>query len=121
MQPNVALYCHKQKQFMKYGFVLLFFCLMQFSCKKEKAFSNEGVISGVDLRQCPCVLECPCACGSLIFHFTDKGNTDRIIVDNPAIFQLPANVNYPVYVKVNWQNTTRCSISSIKITDYKIQ
>jgi hypothetical protein len=105
---------------MKYIFPLLLFSLTQVSCKKETAYSNEGVITGIDLRLCPCVVDCPCACGSLIFHFTDTGDTTRTILDNPTIFQLPDNVQYPVHVKINWQSTSRCNISSIKITGYKI-
>lgn len=104
---------------MKYGLILLAICQIFFSCKKEKTFSNEGEILGFDHRQCPCVETCPCVCGGLIFHFTDRADTANTVIDNAAIFQLPANTNYPVHVKINWQNTSRCNINSIKITDYK--
>ena len=106
---------------MKHVLLLLVICLIQFSCKKEKIFSNEGVITGVAVRLCPCVVTCPCACSSLIFHFTSRGDTTRVILDNPGTIQLSADVHYPVYIKLNWINTTRCNIQAVKITDYKIQ
>ena len=105
---------------MRYLLILLAACLMLFSCKKEKAFLNVGEILGFDLRQCPCIRSCPCTCGGLIFHFTDEADTTNIVIDNAAIFQLPANTHYPIQVKVNWQNTSRCGMRSIKITDYNL-
>ena len=104
---------------MKHLLILFAVCLVLFSCKKEKAFLNEGEILGLNHRQCPCIENCPCACGGLMFHFTDEADTTNIVIDNAAIFQLPANTHFPVHVKVNWQNTSRCTIKSIKITDYK--
>lgn len=109
------------KLLMKRVLLLLVICLVQFSCKKETIFLNEGVITGVDVKLCPCVVTCPCACSSLIFHFTNRGDTTRIILENPCTIQLSADVRYPVYIKLNWVNTTRCNIQAVKITDYKIR
>ena len=106
---------------MKHVLLLLVICLVQFSCKKEIVFSNEGVITGVDVRLSPCVVTCPCACSSLIFHFTNRGDTTRVILENPGTIQLSADVRYPVYIKLNWVNITRCNIQAVKITDYKIR
>ncbi len=105
---------------MKHGLLLLVICLAQFSCKKETIFSNEGVITGVDVRLCTCVVTCPCTCSSLIFHFTNRGDTTRVILENLGTIQLPTGVHYPVYIKLNWINSTRCNIQAVKITDYKI-
>ena len=105
---------------MKYGLLLLIICLIQFSCKKEKTYSNEGVIAGIDLKQCPCVATCPCVCGTLIFHFTDRGDTARVILENTRMVKFPADMHYPVYIKLNWENTTRCNIPAVNITDYKL-
>ena len=98
---------------------LMLICLL-YSCKKDKAvvYANEGVITGIDMRQCPCLLECPCACGGLVFHFTNTGDTSRTVVDNAAIFHLPDNTKFPLRVKVNWQSTTRCDIKAIKVSSY---
>ena len=102
-------------------FVLSIF-LISLSCQKEKEkpFQNTGVITGIDLRQCPCVVTCPCVCGGLLFHFTDTSYSANIPLDNPGIFNLGADTHFPIYVKVDWQNTTRCGIVAIKITDFKI-
>ncbi|MDN3657935.1 hypothetical protein QWZ08_19940 [Ferruginibacter paludis] len=104
---------------MKY-ILLLALAGLLYSCKKEKVvvYANEGMITGIDLRYCPCLLECPCACGSLVFHFTNGADTSRMTVDNPAIFQLPDSPRFPVRVKLNWQNTSRCNMKAIKVTDY---
>lgn len=109
------------KLLMKRVLLWLVICLVQFSCKKQTIFLNEGVITGVDARLCPCVVTCPWACSSLIFHFTNRGDTTRVISENPGTIQLSADVRYPVYIKLNWVNTTRCNIQAVKITDYKIR
>ena len=107
---------------MKRGIILLLICFTIFSCKKDnaKSFKNEGVITGTDPRQCPCVVTCPCVCGLLLFHFTDTAYTSNIPLDNPQIFKLPSNTQFPVHVKVNWENTSRCGLTAIKITEYKM-
>lgn len=106
---------------MKYIIPLMLICLL-YSCKKEKAvvYANDGVITGIDMRQCPCLLECPCACGGLIFHFTNTSDTSRIIIDNARIFKLTNNPQFPVRIKINWQNTTRCNARAIKVTSYAL-
>jgi ubiquitin C-terminal hydrolase len=107
--------------FMKQLFIILFICIAIFSCKKQNSgtaspYQNIGVINGIDPCEYPCIINCPCACGDLFFHFTDSSYTANIPIDNPGIFNLPLNTKYPVYVKVNWQNTSRCSTTAIKIT-----
>jgi hypothetical protein len=106
---------------MKPGIILLFIgatCI--FSCKKDTAvaYKNEAVIAGINLTECPCVISCPCTCGGLLFHFTDSAYTENIALDNPAIFNITSGTKFPVRVKINWENTSRCSTSSIKITSY---
>ena len=107
---------------MKLLFLLVFFCTAFISCKKEQAdaFRNKGVITGIDMRLCPCIAGCPCVCGGLDFHFTDTTYTTNIPLDNPEIFKLSPDTNFPVYVELNWVNTTRCGTTAIKITDFKI-
>jgi len=109
---------------MHYRLLSLIVCLLFFSCKKNvqevKAFQNNGVITGIDARLCPCAVSCPCVCGTIIFHFTDTVYTSNIPVDNPGIFNLPPNTHYPVNVKVNWQNTTRCGVTAIKISSFQV-
>ena len=111
------------EEIMKRIILLSVVCLLQFSCKKsvQKAtpFQNLGVITGIDTRLCPCAVACPCVCGTLIFHFTDTVYTANIPIDNPGIFNLSSNTQFPVYVKVNWQNTTRCGVTAIKITGFQ--
>lgn len=122
MQRLSLLLCQYEKWNMKPGIILLLICFVFFSCKKDKAklFQNEGVITGVNASQCPCLAACPCGCGGLFFHFIDTSYTANIPLDNPQIFKFPSNVQFPVYVKINWENTTRCSTTAIKIIDYKI-
>ena len=107
---------------MKNIIILLLICLAQFSCKKDEPilFKNEGVITNVDVRECPCTVACPCVCGGLLFHFTDTTYTANIPLDNPSMLNLPSNVKFPVYIKLNWENTSRCGITAIKITGFKI-
>jgi len=97
-------------------------CFGFFSCEKEKVkqYRSEGVITGINLSQCPCIVQCPCGCGGLFFHFVDTVYTANIPLDNPQIFNLPGNVKFPVYVTLNWKNTSRCGVTAIKILDYKI-
>jgi hypothetical protein len=108
---------------MHYRLILFFTALSFFSCKKSSqdagSFQNNAVITGLDVRLCPCVVDCPCVCGGILFHFTDTTYTANIPVDNAAIFNLNADTKYPVYVKVNWQNTTRCGVTAIKIINFQ--
>jgi hypothetical protein len=109
---------------MRYGLLFLATCLSVFSCKKSMqdagSFQNNAVITGLDMRDCPCVVNCPCICGGILFHFTDTTYTANIPIDNAAIFNLTTDTQYPVYVKVNWQNTTRCGVTAIKITGFRV-
>ena len=108
---------------MKKVTLLLLISVVYLSCKKDRAirFQNEAVITGINVTQCPCLGECPCACGGLYFHFTDSVYSANIPLDNPAIFKLASNTQFPVYVKVNWINTSRCNTTAIKITGYQIE
>ena len=107
---------------MRRGIILLLMCLAYFSCKKDKvkSFQNEGVVTGINASQCPCIAVCPCGCGGLYFHFIDTAYTANIPLDNPLIFNFPSNIKFPVYVKINWENTTRCGTTAIRIINYKI-
>jgi hypothetical protein len=108
---------------MKIRIPLMLVCIFYFSCKKSvqvaKPFENNAVVTGIDARLCPCDVSCPCVCGTLIFHFTDTVYTSNIPIDNPGIFNLSSNTQFPVYVRVNWQNTTRCGVTAIKITSFE--
>jgi hypothetical protein len=82
---------------------------------------NEGVITGISVSTCVSIASCSNVCdGSLYFHFTDISDTSDIAIDNPTIFKFPQNARFPIRVSVNYQNTTRCSISAIKIIGYKM-
>jgi hypothetical protein len=83
-------------------------------------YQNIAVIDGRDPCEYACIINCPCACGDLYFHFTDTSFTDNIPIDNQEIFKFPPNTTYPVKVKVNWINTTRCGVFAIRITGYQI-
>jgi len=105
---------------MRY-FVLFFALLILLSCKKkEPLLTNEGVITGINPCAYACVINCPCACGNFLFHFTDTGDTSNIIIDNQSIIQLPTNGKYPVRLTLDWQSTTRCGIKAIKVLNYKL-
>lgn len=72
------------------------------SCKKEKPYMNNGVITGVDNRYCAC-------CGGLMISFT--GETipymgDFSLIDNPAITGISSTDKFPVYVKVDWKQAS---------------
>jgi hypothetical protein len=97
------------------------FIVVLISCKKKEVLlTNEGVITGINPCEYACVIECPCACGNYLFHFTDMNDTSNIIIDNHAIFKLPSNTEFPVRVTVDWQSTTRCGVKAIKILKYKL-
>jgi len=100
----------------------LFALSILFSCKKnEPQLSSEGVITGINPCQYACVINCPCACGNFLFHFTGAGDTSNVIIDNRSIINLPNNVQYPVRITLDWQSTTRCGIKAINILNYKLQ
>lgn len=109
-------------EIMKHIIFVLSICIINFSCQKEKekSFQNTGIITGISPTQCPCVVTCPCVCGGFLFHFTDTSYSANIPLDNSGIFKLGADAHFPVHVKIDWQNTTRCGIVAIKVTDYKI-
>jgi ubiquitin C-terminal hydrolase len=111
---------------MRSVFYTGFLCIGLFACKKNNSmgaapYRNVAVINGVNPCTYPCVVNCPCACGDLYFHFTDTTYINNIPVDNPEIFNLPMNAKFPVYVKVNWTNTTRCNTFAIKITAFQFE
>ncbi len=74
---------------------------------------NSGVINGPDPRTCAC-------CGGLYFHFTNVPDTLNKELVNPGIFQFSDSVKYPVYVQVDWQATSFCGGSAIKIISFKL-
>jgi hypothetical protein len=102
--------------------ILFCFTVAIFSCKKEeeRSFQNNGVITGTDMRGCISVDTCPRVCGGFLFHFTDTIYSDNIPIDNPQIFNFSSNTKFPVYLRIDWQNTTRCGVFAIKIINYKI-
>jgi hypothetical protein len=109
---------------MKYLFAILMSFLAICACKKNSQtvhaapYQNLAVITGINPCAYACVDTCPCACGNFLFHFTDSSFAGNIVVDNPTIINLPLNTKFPVYIKVNWVNTTRCDIAAIRITAY---
>jgi hypothetical protein len=111
---------------MKGILLLWLFCFVIFSCKKSgtqiaSPYQNLALVNGRNPCEYACLVNCPCACGDLYFHFIDTSFTDNIPIDNPDIFKFPTNTIYPVMVKVDWINTTRCQTFAIKITSYQIQ
>jgi len=83
------------------------------SCKKDKPFTNTGVINGPDVRMCAC-------CGGLFFHFTDIGDTSNRPLFNPGIFQFPSDIKFPVKVAIDWQPVSDNCGGIIKIMRYKL-
>jgi hypothetical protein len=104
---------------MRYlAFLLLSISLV--SCKKKEVLlTNQGIITGINPCQYACLIDCPCACGNYLFHFTNSVDTSNIVIDNREIFQFPTNTQFPVRITLDWQNTTRCGIQSIKVLNYK--
>lgn len=120
MQRLCSPDCQMKKKMKALVFIVAV-SLLLFSCKKSQpAFMSNGVITGVDVSQCPCRIDCPCACGGLIFHFTDTTNTSRVLLDNASDLRLSPDVKFPVQLKLNWVSTNRCGMNAIKITGYKI-
>jgi hypothetical protein len=106
--------------------LICIFCFVIFSCKKNNTqtaapYQNLAVIDGRNPCESACLINCPCACGNLFFHFIDTSYTANIPIDNQDTFKFPANIKFPVTVKVNWINTTRCNTFAIKITSYQLQ
>ncbi len=103
-----------------------FFCLRyfynntSFLQKKETLLTNEGIITGFDPCEYASIIECPCACGNYVFHFTGTGDSTNIVIDNKEILKFAANTQFPVRLTVDWQNTTRCGQKAIKILGYKL-
>jgi hypothetical protein len=107
---------------MKIWLILLSVPVVFFSCKKNtKYLENKGVITGISVRACASIATCPNVCGgALFFHFTDVGDTSQVAIDNPSIFKFPQNGMFPIPVLVDYQITTRCEISAIRIISYKL-
>jgi hypothetical protein len=109
---------------VKFIFSILVICAMFLSCKKKStmvSFQNEGILTGMNLLTCPCVDSCPCLCGSYFFHFTNYSDTSNVVIVNSTILKLPSQVSFPVQIKLNWTDATRCNIFAVKITSYQIQ
>jgi len=119
MQRSVPCTCHTSMTAMRVTLLLLF-SMCGFCKKHEILLRNEGVITGIDVRECPCVVQCPCACGGLIFHFTDMSDTTRSVIDNGSFIQLPSASTFPIYITLDWQSTTRCGVKAIKIINYRL-
>ena len=79
---------------MKAGILLLIIFVLLFSCRKDKPFMNDGVITGFDGGQIPCVAGCICS-GGLFFHLTNTGDITGKKLYNPGIFKLPSNPHFP--------------------------
>jgi hypothetical protein len=110
-------------QDMKSMVKLLVLATIFLSCKKgvDKVYMNAAVIDGINAKECPCLLDCPCSCGGLNFRFTDTTYTDYIPLDNPQLFSLKPGAVFPMHVLVNWKNTSRCGTMAISISDFKFQ
>jgi hypothetical protein len=106
-----------------YLIILLGILPVDSGCFKSNADQvNTAVITGVNLRACPCNVACPCACGGIYFHFTDTGDTSNIIVDNPGIFQLSTQIrSFPVNLKVHWKSSSRCGMKAIVVGSFSFQ
>ncbi len=91
------------------------------SCKKNtNLLENEGVITGINVSECVSLAECPNVCdGALFFHFTGVADTSNVAIDNPTIFKFAQNVKFPIRVSLNYQSTTRCGITAIKVISYR--
>ncbi len=74
---------------------------------------NDGVITGFDVRAC-------FYGGSVYFHFINISDSSNKQVVNPGIFIFPANLAYPIYVKVVWQKTNSCAGPAIRILRYQL-
>jgi hypothetical protein len=95
------------------SFTIIAIIFILLSCGKTKSFMNTGVITGPDPRACAC-------CGGYFFHFTNVSDTSNKQLVNAGIFQFPINVKYPVFVQVDWQNSTFCGGYAIKIINYRL-
>lgn len=93
------------------------------SCNKEKAFMNNGVITGFDSRTCPC-------CGGLMINFIGETQSYKepfyLITNNPSELGINNSSTFPIYIKVDWtQEGVGCASGGIgniiKITRFKKQ
>ncbi len=97
--------------------------LTNLSCKKEKSFMNDGVITGFDTRTCPC-------CGGLMINFIGETQPYKgafyLIQNNSSELGIDNNSAFPIYFKVDWtQDRIGCTSGAIgniiKITRFKKQ
>src|SRR6478672_4570198 len=95
LKQRFKVNCRQGVMKMRYSSLILLCCLWFFSCKKtvqeKSAFQNNAVITGLDVRLCPNVINCPVVCGGILFHFTDTTYTANIPVDNASTFKLNAD------------------------------
>ena len=89
------------------------------SCKKEDSYMNNGIITGLDARACPC-------CGGIMINF--KGETEPykgdfyLIQNSPSELGIDNNTKFPVYVSVDWKSEG-CMVGGtgnlIRVTRFK--
>lgn len=78
----------------RYLLLILLFALT-FSCTDENDTMNEGIITGIDVRECSC-------CGG--FFVEIKDSTYRFYsLPTGSNINLTNNPGFPIYVNLNWK------------------
>ena len=89
--------------------------LLPISCKKERPYMNDAIITGADMRMCPC-------CGGLMITFNGESKPytgDFKLVENGADLGITDKDTFPIYVKVDWKADTTNICNHIIITRLK--
>jgi hypothetical protein len=89
------------------------------SCDKKGDFMGEGVITGVDLRDCAC-------CGGLLINLnsdsTKMYTVDTYQIDKvPSDFNIDANTSFPVFIRLDYQQTNALCGKTIDILRFEIR
>ena len=86
--------------------------LLTSACKKAPEPLADAVITGQDQRYCAC-------CGGLMINFTGETRPytgDFKLIDNSADVGISPTEVFPLYVKVDYVDLTKCGGNSIKVT-----
>ena len=84
---------------------------------KESTYMGEGVITGFDLRDCPC-------CGGLLINLnsssTELYSDSTYQIDHvPGNFFIDANTVFPVYIRLDYARTSALCGKTIDIIRFE--
>jgi hypothetical protein len=102
-----------QQSFKKLSVFLVLLLILSNSCK-EDSYMNEGIITGYDLRECAC-------CGGPMITFTSDPkpySAEFKLIENEADLGITDKDTFPIYVKVDWKESSAGACNRIIITRF---